>query len=139
MLMYGDYKTTHVTTPISVTSAGVVHVTSASSAGLTYVATPTSGKLTTMEVFTVNTASFTGGKIISGTNTATSTNITAGLYLCSARGNSFFCRIGGTAASLTTVTFPIYESESRVLRLNSAKLSTICTSATGKLTLVRLV
>jgi len=137
MLIYGQYKTNKESVSVSVTSAGVVYVSSPSSAGLTYVATPSAAPLMVSEFSTVNTASFTAGKIIAGSASAVSTNITAGRYLVSARGNPFYLRVGA-AASLTTTTLQIAEGETRLLNFTATRISTINASAAGNLTLVKV-
>jgi hypothetical protein len=115
-----------------------VYTASATSAGLHYVATPASATINVTEYLTIATSSFTSGKIVTGTASAVSTNITAGLYHLSARGNAFYCRTGGTAASLTTVTFAVAEGESKTLYLKNTKFSSITPSTAGYLTLVKV-
>jgi hypothetical protein len=154
----GLYSTTGDTIPVSVDSAGRVqvsgssaavmyvssptaghvHTQSLTSAGLHYCATPTSAGLTTKPRFKLTTASFTSGYRIAGAVAATSTNITAGTYRVMATGNVFYCRIAGTAATLTTPAYVIGESMCEVLYIGSTKLSTICASAAGALYLTKM-
>lgn len=159
MLVYGSYWTTHVSYPISVTTGGIVNVKlaaassaaqqvysststpvytrSATSATRTYVATPASVELTTKNIYSLATASFSGGYRIAGTAAATSTNITAGLYRVMAVGNWFYLRIGGTASG-TTLTLPLAESTPETFYFEVTKINTISASTAGALYLTKV-
>jgi hypothetical protein len=114
-------------------------VASYASTELVYAATPASAGLTTKPRFKLTTASFTSGYRIAGSSpAATSTNITAGTYRVMATGNTFYCRVAGTAATLTTPAYVLGESMCEVVYIGSTKLSTICASAAGALYLTKM-
>lgn len=115
-----------------------VYAQSPSSAGLTYVATPASAEIGVQQRYSLNSASFTGGYRIAGTGSAVSTNITVGLYRVAAVGNWFYFRVGGVAASLTTVTVPLAEGSAEVYYMGVTKFSSISASTAGALYLTKL-